>query len=163
MRGRVRQLLSVSSLIALATATEVCIGEEPRVKDAALLQLARSDVPRRSFHGYGLASKIWMGLDETNDTTPASVPSSGEAEAKTTGRIDPQIRFKIMGHFNTGTHLIRELIVATFGDAVDVASPDEVGFSDCTFWKHSPLRLVPEKNLAPCNRSSVIGISVVRA
>lgn len=160
MRGRVRKLLSLSSLIALATATEVCIDEEPSLKDAALLQLARSDVPRRSFHGYGLSSKIWMGLDETNETTQASVPSSDEA--KTVGRTDPQVRFKIMGHFNTGTHLIRELIVATFGDAVDVASPDEVGFSNCTFWKHSPLRLVPDENSAPCNRSNIIGISVVR-
>jgi len=162
----VGQALTLTSLLALARAADVCIDGEPSLTSAALLQFAKSDVPRshslsslaqersRSLHGYGLSSEIWMGLDE-----PSSAPVVANATSQTT---DAKIHFKIMGHFNTGTHLIRELIVKAFGEAVNVASPDEVGFSDCTFWKHSPLRLVPEKNLAPCNRSSVIGISVVR-
>jgi hypothetical protein len=76
--------------------------------------------------------------------------------------------FKIMGHFNTGTHLMRKLLLRNFGEeVVSVSDPNEEGSSTidptgCTFWKHSYLRMLPPEATQPCNRSNIIGIALVR-
>jgi hypothetical protein len=151
----------------VARASEICIDGQPSLTHAALLQSAKSEAimsksdaqeQRHGLDSYGLSAETWMGMDE-KPRPAALVATRGRSKTK---RDNHRIRFKIMGHYNTGTHLIRELLVTAFGASADVADPNEVGFSDCTFWKHSPLRRVPEENIEPCNRSNVIGIAMVR-
>jgi len=80
---------------------------------------------------------------------------------------DPhKIYFKLLGNFNTGTHLLRELILRNLNHSeVVVADPNEDGFGDCTFWKHSYLRKLHRERpwlLAACDKPNIIGLALVR-
>lgn len=76
-----------------------------------------------------------------------------------------QIHFKVMGQYDSGTHLLRETLVRNFGSNVTVSGPNQLGSSDCSFWKHASLRQLVQKspkNLTDCNLPHTIGVAVIR-
>jgi len=76
-----------------------------------------------------------------------------------------QVKFKIMGQYDSGTHLLRETLVRNFGSNVTVSEPNQLGSSECSFWKHASLRQLAQKspkNLTDCNLPHTIGVAVIR-
>jgi hypothetical protein len=170
-------LLSFSLLIAIvaAAATPCETGEEceQTPHEQALLQVSNvrlkadaawmstqgravSDTISHRTHGeYGGGAGVWSGMEGLR------AASSGPVV-----RDPSKIYFKVLGHFDTGTHLLSELIVRNLdASQVVVSDPNQEGTVNCTFWKHSYLRLLQQTTpriLEECKEPNIIALAIVR-
>jgi len=129
--------------------------------DSLSLQLppTRPAVMRRMSSDYGLSSDLWSGADVGADLLFSESPAQ-DTDAQL--QIGTQL-MQIMGHYNSGTNLLQELVAKNFPQIAPESDGPATG--DCEFWKHSCLRTLKTEHgstLDTCNSKKVTGIAMIR-
>lgn len=167
-------------VVGFSPATVCKIGElcEQTSHEQALLQVANVRMKvdaallsqsRRALSATEKASETMPHSADTNDDLGVDIWSGVDLKrfALPPGERDPnKIYIKVLGNFDTGTHLLRELVLRNLNKSqVVVSDPNQDGSGDCKFWKHSYLRRLYHETpwlLEDCNKPNIIGLAVVR-
>lgn len=101
---------------------------------------------------------LWNGMETENEDFV-----SLEMNASLTGRKG----FKVLGLYNTGTNLLTSLLKLNFELPMmaNALSEKPQGLEECSFWKHSSLRVLKEVTPAVldyCDKNGVVGLAMIR-